>query len=101
MKAAALISTTNRYLWACLVYLIYSIGMILADDPTITASRRNDFYFFFGIVHLINAFMFIWTWKGKSYTDKVMIPEYFNVVGAILYLWSRLDFVQDCHFQLS
>jgi hypothetical protein len=89
-KTAAWSSITSRYLAACAVYFAYSVGMVLADDPNLNSAKRNDYYFKFGIVHLINACMFVWTWEGKSYTDKVVIPEYLNVLGAVLYLWSRL-----------
>ena len=82
-------SLTSRYLFACAVYVAYSIGMILAGSPQLDTTTRNRYYFIFGVVHLINSLMFIWTWEGKSLTDKVMIPEYLNVAGALMYLWSR------------
>lgn len=88
-KTAAWNSISSRYLVSCIVYFVYSIGMILADGSEVKESERNHFYFQFGVVHLINAVMFMWTWTGKSFADKVMVPEYLNFIGAVLYLWSR------------
>lgn len=88
-KAAFSESLSSRYLLACLVYMIYSVGMVLASSPHLDSATKNSYYFYFGIVHLVNAFMFVWTWEDKSYLDAVMIPEYLNITGAVLYLWSR------------
>lgn len=89
LRRALVDSLTSRYLFACAVYVAYSVGMILAGSPQLDTAARNKYYFMFGVVHLINSFMFIWTWEGKSLIDKVMIPEYLNVAGAAMYLWSR------------
>jgi hypothetical protein len=29
--------------------------------------------------------MYVWAWQGRTWFDPVVIPEYFNVVGALLY----------------
>lgn len=98
-KLALFKSATSRYLFACAVYLVYSVAMVLIPDPSISPSDKDRLYFLFGIIHLVNSFMFIWTWEDKSFFDKVMIPEYFNVAGALLYLWSSTlyghDYVSD------
>jgi len=87
-KAAALATLTSRYVLACAVYVAYSVGMVLASAPGVDSDTKNKLYFQFGVVHLVNSFMYIWTWEGKSLFDKIMIPEYLNVLGAVLYLWS-------------
>lgn len=35
--------------------------------------------------HFLNAWMYVWAWQGRTWFDPVVIPEYFNVVGALLY----------------
>jgi hypothetical protein len=88
-KEALSYSSTSRYLFACAIYVAYSVAMVMIASPTLTVEEKNRYYFIFGFVHLINSLMFIWTWADKSYFDKVMIPEYLNVLGAVLYLTSR------------
>ena len=42
------------------------------------------------MIHLFNAFQYIYAWLPLGYglLHPVMIPEYLNVLGAALYLWS-------------
>jgi hypothetical protein len=87
--AAAKASCSSRYLAACLVYLAYAIGMVLVNTGYVSESNKDSLYFQFGVVHMINAWMFVYSWVGKSWTDKVLFPEYLNVIGAGLYMWSR------------
>lgn len=35
--------------------------------------------------HFVNAWMYVWAWQDRTWTDWVVVPEYFNVVGALLY----------------
>lgn len=44
------------------------------------------------IIHVINAFMYAWSWLPLGYTwfSYIQIPEYMNVIGAALYLRSAL-----------
>ena len=88
-SAAVKVSCSSRYLAACLVYLAYAIGMVLVCTGYISENSKDRIYFEFGIVHMINAWMFVYSWAGKSWTDKVLFPEYLNVIGAGLYMWSR------------
>lgn len=39
-------------------------------------------------MHFLNAWMYWWAWKGRSWKDPIVYPEYLNVLGALLYLWS-------------
>ena len=50
----------------------------------------NSLYVAAGVIHLLNAFQYIYAWLplGYSFLSPVMIPEYLNVLGAALYLWS-------------
>ncbi len=50
----------------------------------------NALYIAAGVIHLVNAFQYIFAWMPLGYglLHPVMIPEYLNIVGAALYLWS-------------
>jgi hypothetical protein len=50
----------------------------------------NNLFIAAGVIHLVNAFMYIWSWLPLGYTlcSVVMIPEYLNVLGASLYLYT-------------
>ena len=99
----------SRYMLANLVYLVYSIGILfinfhpifntptdetpaslptLLDQPVGNTSLVNRYYIVLGILHLISAFLYWWTWRDRSSLDIVMIPEYLNHIAAGLYLWS-------------
>ena len=86
------LSIRNRYLLANIVYVIYTMGMILIDYSNVSTESVNKLYYYFGFLHLFNACMYIWSWEGRYWTDVVMIPEYLNVFGACLYLYSRYLF---------
>ncbi len=69
----------------------------------------NNLYLASAIIHLVNAFMFIWSWLplGFSIFSVVMIPEWLNVVGACLYLYTatlypKVDgtYTDDATFQI-
>ena len=42
----------------------------------------------FAIVHLISAFLYWWAWKGRSWLDVILIPDYLNHLEAAIYIWS-------------
>ncbi|CAF1312480.1 unnamed protein product [Rotaria sordida] len=99
----------SRYMLANLVYLIYSIGILIInfhpsfnekstnissiklttlDQPVNMNPNINRYYIIFGILHLISAFLYWWAWRDRSWLDIIMIPEYLNHIEAGLYLWS-------------
>jgi hypothetical protein len=41
-------------------------------------------------VNILVAFLYIIAWRGRSWFDVVLLPEYLNHVQAGLYLWSAL-----------
>ncbi len=57
----------------------------------------NALYIAAGVIHLINAFQYIYAWfpLGYGLLHPVMIPEYLNVIGAALYLWSASLYNQN------
>ena len=79
----------SRYLAACLVYLAYAIGMVYVSTSYVSEEYKDKFYLEFAVVHLINSFMFAWAWFGRRWIDTVLLPDYLNMIGAMLYLWSR------------
>ena len=78
----------SRYFYAITVYLAYATSMVYADVEKLTTKEANELYFYFGIEHLINACMFVWAWDDRGWFDDVVIPEYLNIIGASLYIWS-------------
>jgi len=90
----------SRYMLANLVYLIYSIGILIIDfhpsfNETSIISKNldqnpniNRYYIGLGILHLLSAFLYWWAWRDRSWLDIIMIPEYLNHIEAGLYLWS-------------
>jgi hypothetical protein len=42
------------------------------------------------VVNILVAFLYIIAWRGRSWLDIVLIPEYLNHIQAGLYLWSAL-----------
>lgn len=49
---------------------------------------NNALYFQFAVVHCFNACMYAYAWNDKSWTSFYMYPEYLNIIGSGLYLWS-------------
>ncbi|CAF4721327.1 unnamed protein product [Rotaria sp. Silwood1] len=99
----------SRYMLANLVYLIYSIVILIinfhpsfnqkSNDLTFFRSKTldqpvninpdiNRYYIILAILHLISAFLYWWAWRDRSWLDIVMIPDYLNHIEAGLYLWS-------------
>jgi hypothetical protein len=99
----------SRYMLANLVYLVYSIGILMInfhsdvnettndislstkrilDQPVGTTPYVNRYYIGLGFLHLLSAFLYWWAWRGRSWLDIIMIPEYLNHIEAGLYLWS-------------
>lgn len=87
---AFMLSIYNPYVWANVLYVTYAAAMLVVDSCSLSKTLNNKIYFYFGIVHLINAIMYLYTWKGygRHYSDVVLLPEYMNIIGAILYLIS-------------
>jgi hypothetical protein len=52
--------------------------------------NTNNLFIAAAVIHLVNAFMYIWSWLPFGYTffSVVMIPEYLNILGASLYLYT-------------
>jgi len=81
-------SLQNRYFWANLVYLFYCTCMLCVDFVDYGKETNDKVYYFFGMVHFLNAWMYWYAWKDVRWRDPILYPEYLNVVGAALYLWS-------------
>jgi len=95
----------SRYMFANIVYLIYSIGTLFINfhpsfnekttDRSVLLSKTvdinsniNRYYIGLGFLHLISASLYLWAWRDRSWFDIIMIPEYLNHIEAGLYLWS-------------
>jgi hypothetical protein len=83
-------SSQSRYLACTIVYLVYAAAMVLVPDYfAINLDMLNRVYIVFGVLHLINAGMYVWSWEDRAWADPVLLPEYLNVIGALLYLLAR------------
>ncbi|CAF1216522.1 unnamed protein product [Adineta ricciae] len=60
------------------------------DRPIQNNPYINRIYFVLAIVNIIMAILLCWAWRERSVFDIVMIPEYLNIIQAILYLWSAM-----------
>ncbi|CAF3907702.1 unnamed protein product [Rotaria sordida] len=107
----------NRYMIANLVYLGYTIALLvidfypgfnsnssdtsitmeesnytisILDQPVIMNEYVNRLYIGLAAVNILVAFLYIIAWRGRSWFDVVLIPEYLNHIQAGLYLWSSL-----------
>lgn len=81
----------SRYMLANIVYLIYSIGILLINFHSSfneNSPHFNRYYIALGWIHLISASLYLWAWRDRSWLDVIMIPEYLNHLEAGLYLWS-------------
>jgi hypothetical protein len=92
VRHAAWNSARNVYVYASLLYVAYAAGMLLVDYAE-TRTPRSDInlqYIAWGCLHLIDAFLYIASWRslGYAYASVVMLPEFMNVLGAALYLSS-------------
>ncbi|UJR32329.1 hypothetical protein I4U23_019793 [Adineta vaga] len=50
----------------------------------------NRIYIGLAAVNILVAFLYIIAWRGRSWFDVVLIPEYLNHIQAGLYLWSSI-----------
>jgi hypothetical protein len=79
---------TNRYFKSNLVYLMYATIMIIMDVYDFPADMEGAVYFFLAIAHAINAYMYLWVWRGEHQNiySYFCIPDWLNVVCAAFYL---------------
>ena len=77
----------SRYFYASLVYLAYAVAMVhvmfIANED-----YNNALYFRFAIIHCVNALMYAVAWDSTLWTTFYMYPEFLNIIGSGLYLWS-------------
>jgi hypothetical protein len=112
VREAVVSPATSRYLAACAVFFGYSLLIICIDlyafggayldeeryGPLYTGrfaswseTYANQLYLGANIVHLVNAFQYVFSWYGRSWRAAVVWPEYLNVIGATLYVSSFTD----------
>lgn len=52
----------------------------------------NRMYIAAATIHVVNAFMYAWVWRGIdepiAFTSPIMFPEYLNIIESSLYLYS-------------
>ncbi len=77
----------SRYFYASLVYLAYAVAMVHVMYIT-DEDYNNTLYFQFAVVHCFNAIMYAVAWDSEVWTSFYMYPEFLNIIGSGLYLWS-------------
>ena len=78
------------FFYSNLVYVIYAAGFVYIDlnMNSMTKLRINSMYVWLGVLHAINAFMYLFSWESTSFLSEDLLPEYWNIIGALLYVWS-------------
>jgi hypothetical protein len=111
-------SLQNRYLLANCFYVAYASAMLIIDyalypsyldasssDP----DKANEIYALinrcylgFGVLHAINSVQYYWSWlpSGYRWHHRVMVPEYLNMMGAAIYLYTATRY-PECNDTLS
>ena len=77
----------SKYFYAMVIYLSYAAAMVINNNVG-SVDRENEVYVIFAVVHVIDAFLFLQAWEDKTYADIETWPEYSNIAGSLLYLWS-------------
>lgn len=79
---------SSFYLKSNIVYVIYSLGMILIDYCGWNLETQNINYVIFGFIHLCNAMMYLYVWMDakRSIFTWFVLADWLNVLGALLYL---------------
>jgi hypothetical protein len=88
---AACTTFRSRYFYAMLLYLCYATAMVM-NNYFGTEDRENTVYVLFGVIHVIDAFLFLFSWEDKRFIDVETWPEYLNIAGSFLYLWSSTTY---------
>lgn len=83
----------------CCWTMLALCGRVLRLGSHTTCSHRshsqiNHLYIAFAVVHLVNAVQYYWSWLpyGFRWNSVVMIPEYLNMAGALIYLVTATDY---------
>ena len=77
------------YFYACLLYLVYAIGIYATDFAKQPLTVSNYEFFLFGIIHVISSVLYVLSWIGfKPWNSIEILPDYLNVVGSVLWLYS-------------
>ena len=95
---------TSKLFWSTLLYAIYSTGFCIIDlyAEVWTSTFTNSTYFYCCSLHVINAHMFVWSRnKNYSYCHMNVYPEYLNILGSILYLYSASLYKDDEYIDMD
>jgi len=113
ISEAAWSSLKNIYLYANLIYFAYAISQLYIDYygwdysgfTSYPDQQNGDYYpnpygyinaLYIGMnfVHLVNAIMYVANWMqmGYPFLSVIQIPEFFNIIGAALYISSSFRY---------
>lgn len=88
---AAKRTARSPYFYANIVYIVYATLILVADaHPDLSHDTVNKLFLAAGIVHVVNAIMYCYVWidAGYSVCNPILIPDYMNILEALLYLTS-------------
>lgn len=76
------------YFKANVIYMIYSIGMLLINYSGWSLEIQNLNYLLFGLIHVCNAMMYLYVWVDcqQDIFTWFVLADWLNVIGALLYL---------------
>ena len=79
---------SSRYLKANLVNLVYGVVMMVMDIAVYSSDLEGLVYFLLAVVHCINAYMYLWMWRGEHQDIFTMfcLPDWLNGLCALFYL---------------
>jgi hypothetical protein len=79
----------STYFYANLMYLIYTIGLVHLNNLNVSLKEENKQYLIYAILHILSAMLYTFSWIGiKRWYDIEVLPDYLNVIGSALWLWS-------------
>jgi len=87
-------SIRSPYIFANIIYVLYAILIINIDlhENVWSTQTINAMYMGANVVHLTNAFMYMWVWRHEGFRGRrfalLLVPEFLNCIEASLYITS-------------
>lgn len=55
-------------MYASLLYVVYCVGIFFVNYGGYRRAEVNHLYLIWGVIHLVDAFLYAWAWKGRDWT---------------------------------
>jgi hypothetical protein len=91
LRASSLYLLHSFYFWCNLGHLLYAILFVLINTSSL---ERYSFYGYVcvGILRVINAYMYMFSWDRSNWTNLYLIPEYLYILSALVLLYATVLF---------